>query len=351
MILYFMPINKDIIIRLVFSFIFFAITFRVLGPIFFGFIKKKLPGGYSHESDIDSMIRRQKERLRAQYGLSGDIDSSQRERSSNYLREENDKTPPTKEIQQLYQQTKWGSGPFLKEIQQEIAKTYSYTMAETKVNAFILLCEKRNYMRFLTADHKSSSAAIKNYLVTLLLFFLLIEELREKKFFILEKVAKKLGISADEFAIALQIKILTIVSLKKELKEERIFTETLVIGQYSEETIKEAAESIAKKEANLWAKSPSQFFEELTLALNFASMISPMPKLKNRKDVDTAHEILGSSKDQSTEEIKKLYKKIALQKHPDKIVSQKLPKVLERKAFERFNKIQEAYEVIIDSRK
>jgi curved DNA-binding protein CbpA len=51
------------------------------------------------------------------------------------------------------------------------------------------------------------------------------------------------------------------------------------------------------------------------------------------------------------EEVKKLYKKLALQKHPDKIVSQKLPKVLERRAFERFNKIQEAYEVITSAKK
>jgi curved DNA-binding protein CbpA len=76
-----------------------------------------------------------------------------------------------------------------------------------------------------------------------------------------------------------------------------------------------------------------------------------MPKLKNKKDVETAYEILGASPDLSLEEVKKLYKKLALQKHPDKIVSQKLPKVLERRAFERFNKIQEAYEVITSAKK
>jgi DnaJ-domain-containing protein 1 len=343
-----MTFNKDIIIRLLLAVSFVAICLRIVGPIFIASLKKKLPG-YNHETDIDQMIRRQKERLRSQYGLTGDVQTSQwgqRPQGS-----EENITPPTPEIKKIYEETKWGGGAFLKDIQQEISKNYGYTMADTKVNAFILLCEKRNYLRFLSDDHRNSPVAIKNFLVTLLLFLLLVDEVREKNFFILEKISAKLHIPSMEFALALQIKILMTISQKKELKEERIFAETLVINQYSEDTIKEAAELIAKKEANLWAKSSSQLLEELTLALNFANMIVPMPKLKNRKDLETAFEILGLKKESTTEEIKKLYKKLALLKHPDKIVSQKLPKTLERKAFERFNKIQEAYEVIMENRK
>ncbi|MGZ3809456.1 MAG: hypothetical protein ACXVCE_15335, partial [Bacteriovorax sp.] len=231
MILYFMLINKDIIVRLVFSFVFIAISLRVLGPVLFTFLKKKIPGQYSQDTDIDSMIRRQKERLRAQYGLTGDVHSSQNSERP----EENRNTPPSsKVVQKLYQETHWGGGHFVKDIQQEIGKTYSYTMTDSKVNAFVLLCEKRQYINFLSNDHRAENVAVKNYLIALLLLFLLIDELREKKFFILEKIAKKLGISPMEFAVALQIKLLMIVSQKKELKEERIFTETLVINQYSE---------------------------------------------------------------------------------------------------------------------
>lgn len=343
-----MAVNKDIIIRVLFAFSFIAICIRIVGPIFIASLKKKLPG-HNQETDIDSMIRRQKERLRSQYGLTGTVQIDQWGQKT---QAENESiTPPTPEIKKIYEETKWGGGAFLKDIQQDIAKNYGYTMADTKVNAFILLCEKRNYMRYLSDDHRASAVAIKNYLVTLLLFFLLVDEVREKNFYILEKISNKLHIPSMEFALALQIKILMTIAQKKELKEERIFADTLVISQYAEDTIKEATEIIAKKEANLWAKSASQLLEELTLALNYANMIVPMPRLKNKKDVETAFEILGLKKDSSTEEVKKLYKKLALLKHPDKIVSQKLPKTLERKAFERFNKIQEAYEVIMENRK
>jgi DnaJ like chaperone protein len=80
-------------------------------------------------------------------------------------------------------------------------------------------------------------------------------------------------------------------------------------------------------------------------------MLIPIPKLKNKKDLDTACEVLGINLQQNIEDIKKTYKKIALIKHPDKIVSQKLQKVLENKAIERFNQIQEAYEVVIAHKK
>jgi hypothetical protein len=92
-------------------------------------------------------------------------------------------------------------------------------------------------------------------------FFLIIEETKDKTFYIIERIAKKLNVPTNELALAIQIKLLMTIASKKELKEERIFSENLVLNQYSEDTIKLATETIAKKEANLWAKSTSLLFE------------------------------------------------------------------------------------------
>ena len=346
-----MLIHKEIIIRIVFSFIFIAIILSVLGPVFLNYLKKKLPGHYGHENDIDSMIRRQKERLRAQYGLPPEVYQNHKSKIDKEAQADEDKIKSevmvSKEISQIFKESQWGGGSFLKEIQLEITKNYSYTLADSKINAFIILCEKRNYIHFLNSEHQKSTPAIKNYLVTLLILSLLIEEVRKEEFTILNKISKKFGIKNSELALAFQIKLLMASSLKNNFKEDRIFNSSLVLHQYSEETIKGSIEMIARKEANLWAKGPSQLFEELTLALKYASMLSPIPKLKNRKDLDTALEILGLKVSDDISEIKKAYKKIALIYHPDKIVSLKLPKYLEKKAIERFNQIQEAYEVAI----
>lgn len=332
-----MPINKDIIIRLISSFIFIAIASRVLIPVIFSFFKSKMPGQLSQDTDIDVMIRRQKERLRT-----GSLIPIINNTSS---------TSITKEAQAIYQEIDWGAVELAREIKQEINKKYSYSVADTKIGAFLVLCKKRNYIQFLSNENISTKQHLKNYLATLLSLSIMIDEMREKKFYILEKISHKLARNPGEFALALQIKILLEASLINEIKEDRIFSDALIINQYSEETINNAFELIAKKEANLWAKDPSLFFEELTLALNYSSLITPILKLKNKKDLTTAYEILGLSKDQSLDEIKRKYKKVALLKHPDKIVAQKLPKTLERKAIDRFNQIQEAYEVIMAHKK
>ncbi len=346
-----MPINKDIILRVLFSIAFISITFRVLVPIFVDYLKKKLPGHYDQSKDLDYLIKRQKERLRSQYGLSGDIQSSSTLINSEKRLINNPPPNSTSEVSSLSKELKWGGSQLVLELQSEIAKNFSYKLAESKVNAFVHLVQRRDYLEYLSNEQKVSKSGIKNFLVTLLIWFILVEETREKKFYMLAKIAHKLEVTPEEFALAIQLKLLMSIATKKELKEERIFSEVLVLNQYSDDTIKEASEIIAKKEANLWCKSPSQLFEELNLSLNFASMLSPLPKIKNRKDIESACKVLGVSLEQSIDEVKKTYKKMALKKHPDKIVSQKLPKYLERKAIDKFNIIQEALSIFLEHKK
>ena len=345
-----MLIHKDIIVRVIFSFIFAGITFWVLAPVFFQYLKKKLPGYYSNEIDMDSMIKSQKERLRSQYGFSDQSKIPQTQKNDESLAKKtivNQTSTQTNEIKKIFNETQWGGGQFLKDIQSEITKNYSYTLAESKVNAFILLCEKRDYLRFLNEDNRKSNLAIKNYLTTLLIFYLITEETKNKTFYIIDKISKKINTSSSELALALQIKLLMMISSKDKLKDEQIYCDTLVLNQYSDERIKMATELVARSEANLWAKDHSHFFEELTLALNYSSLLTPLPQLNSKNDLNTAFEILGITTKTKLPEIKRFYKKIALQKHPDKIISQKLPPFLEKKGIEKFNQIQKAYEIII----
>jgi hypothetical protein len=348
-----MVINKDIISRVIFGFVFAIIFARVLLPVFIKYLKSKMPGYYEQEKDIDVLIKRQKERFRSQYGL-GAFDPKYYSSTSTPDSQEvaNDtKTLPTNEMKEIYQESQWGGGFIVKEIQLEITKNYSYTVAESKIQTFISIVEKKNYLNYLNDSNRKSKTSLKNYLLTLFILFNLCDEIREKKFYLLSNIARKLNITDYELAIALQMKMLLLIAPKKNLKEDRIYADNYVLNQYAEDTFNESRELIARKEANLWAKSPSMLFEELSLTLNFASIMSPVPKILNRKDIENAYLVLGVSKDQSLEEIKKVYKKIALQKHPDKIVSQKLPKIIERKAIDKFNKIQEALEIIVENKK
>lgn len=344
-----MSANKDIIIRVLLGFFLIVIVLKVVGPIVFEMLKRKLPGGYQPENDIDSMIRRQKERLRAEYGLVERAPST-----TNPHQEDKTQTisqPQSKEIETIYKESRWGGSAFAKDIQSIITRNYSYTLAESKVNAFILISEKKNYLRHLNVTHQKSPDAIKNYLSLVMLFLILVDEIRNKELSLLEKVAKKCNVGKHEFMLALQLKMLYAITSKMAIKEERLYEGKFALHQFSEDTIKETLDLIFKKDANDWARGHSIFFEELALYLSYADIMTPYPALQNKTDTTTAYQILNVSDESEMDDIKKAYKKLAMTRHPDKIGAMKLPKILEQKAVMKFNQIQAAYDILTANRK
>ena len=67
-------------------------------------------------------------------------------------------------------------------------------------------------------------------------------------------------------------------------------------------------------------------------------------------DVAIAYQALGVTKDNSDAEIKKAYRKLMSQYHPDKLIGQGLPDDMIKAATERSQEIQAAYDVITKSR-
>ncbi len=63
-------------------------------------------------------------------------------------------------------------------------------------------------------------------------------------------------------------------------------------------------------------------------------------------DTDQAYAVLGCTGTDSNETIKKQYKKLVLENHPDRIASKGLPEEFTQYAADKFREIQEAYEAI-----
>ena len=68
-------------------------------------------------------------------------------------------------------------------------------------------------------------------------------------------------------------------------------------------------------------------------------------------DVELAYQALGVTKENSDAEIKKAYRKLMSQYHPDKLIGQGLPDDMIKAATERSQEIQAAYDVIQKSRR
>jgi DnaJ like chaperone protein len=67
-------------------------------------------------------------------------------------------------------------------------------------------------------------------------------------------------------------------------------------------------------------------------------------------DLNMAYEALGVTKEQSDAEIKKAYRRLMSEYHPDKLIGQGLPNDMVKAATERSQEIQAAYEMIKKSR-
>lgn len=331
-----MPINKELIIRIVIAFVFFAFVARILLPLLYDALKGKSMGLSKNDSDIDYLIKKEKEALKSKYR----INASNQNAPALAL-----KSP---EVQKIKNELSWGGNDLQKEIKQKLNKDFSYAFGDNKIAAYLTLVEKRNYLTFVDMENeKIEKSQIINFLCALFILLNIIEEIKEKELVFTNKCAKKIGISAEELALAIQIKILS-SGHTKNIKTEKIYSDQLILSQFSEDSFRGAIEEIINHEAKNWQKSLSTLFEELTLFINYAQMLSPIKKPENKNDLETALLAIGATAEDDLDSIKKKYKKLAQSFHPDKIIPKKLPGPLEKKAIAKFNIIQEAYDIIND---
>ncbi len=79
---------------------------------------------------------------------------------------------------------------------------------------------------------------------------------------------------------------------------------------------------------------------------NFSDDAYQMLKSRYVQAFEKYYAILQSSKHDSDEHIKKQYRRLAMEYHPDRIISKGLPEEFNRLAHDKFREIQEAYEIV-----
>tara|TARA_R110002096_G_scaffold97854_1_gene218095 strand:- start:2852 stop:3640 length:789 start_codon:yes stop_codon:yes gene_type:complete len=70
----------------------------------------------------------------------------------------------------------------------------------------------------------------------------------------------------------------------------------------------------------------------------------------NRSQISNAYSALGLKEDASNEEVKKAYRRLMSQHHPDKLISKGLPEEMIQVATDKSKQIQKAYEIIKSAR-
>ncbi len=94
-----------------------------------------------------------------------------------------------------------------------------------------------------------------------------------------------------------------------------------------------------------------RLLEMIIAGANFHQQGQSSRQAKTPQQLDNAYKLLGVSKQNTPQEIKKAYRKLMAQHHPDKLVAKGLPPEMMEVAKQKTQDIQAAYEMILEDKK
>ncbi len=94
-----------------------------------------------------------------------------------------------------------------------------------------------------------------------------------------------------------------------------------------------------------------EFIKKIAEEAQLFASLTPVPQLNSSKDLAGAYAILGLSEKSSEEEIKKRYRQLAMERHPDRIAGKNIPRQYQEVAHKNFTLIHQALDIITAGRK
>ena len=129
----------------------------------------------------------------------------------------------------------------------------------------------------------------------------------------------------------------------------QMFVEILLDGASADGKISQAEQTVlARVAATLHI--PAELYAAMLNARRAGGGYRQQPSPNNRLPIQQAYATLGIGKSVSDAEVKKAYRKLVKQYHPDKLVSRGLPEEMMEKAKTRVREINSAYDQIKQSR-
>lgn len=158
----------------------------------------------------------------------------------------------------------------------------------------------------------------------------------------------KLG-SEPEFDAAAAVQQFSRVSrFQPQLKNTLL---TYLIGVAMADGVLDPGEEKALETIASQLGMPAAAFAELVRMLHAQGQFRGRGQASSATDLATAYEALGVSSDVGDKELKKRYRSLMSQNHPDKLMGQGVPDDMIKVATERSQEIQAAYDLIKQHRK
>ena len=130
----------------------------------------------------------------------------------------------------------------------------------------------------------------------------------------------------------------------------QMFLEILIATAYADQNLDQKEYSALKHIAEMIGFSAQQL-EQLIQMVTAQQQYAHHAGQTSRPSLDSAYAVLGVDRDISDDALKKTYRRLMSQHHPDKLVAKGLPEEMIKLANEKTGEIKSAYEQIKQSRK
>ncbi len=333
-------LNKDLILNLIYLISFLFIVYKILSATLFQQFKKKLnPWDQSDsEKDFDKILKKRIDMFRASNGAYVSENQSLNTMSKHVVQSSSKNNTIPAQLKPIYDDLSWGNGEEIKKIIKIFQREFNYSPNEKSIRDAVKLLIKNDV--FLKIAHQSSKEEINNLIYAYLLMRYYINEAINQNFNLLKKIGLRLYASEKLMHYSVQYLLLSNSDSKEKLSDQN------VLKSYSEEDIQTLIDIFFIRNSNNLKLNINTLSEILREQFGIADFIRPWPNKNEINNKDIALEILRCTHKSDLEEIKRNYKKLAQEKHPDKIHALKLPKELEHKAMQQFQIVKQAYDFL-----
>lgn len=353
----------DLVFRMLVVMTIVFIVGKTMAPAIFTLFSQLLTGKKKKKNvELDTLIEAKKQMLRqgaAEKKAEGNKpikaeskNSTIKEFDSYFKKVSKAETPDTEKIEDvkkimvLFDSLQWGSGDgfnsILKKVKSKTNATIPQTLATKSLNKLI----SRDILLGRKTNNLPQYNEVLSVIETKIYLEALTDEARKKTGPIFQYLSKLHRVNIND-----TINGFLSLILKKENKKPNEIFDLLLKNKFNISTIDPEKLDIIHHLMLLDEKK--QFFVKSTELIKsiaeeseFFSSLSPLPSPKNKNDIETCYEIFQIDKNTTKDEIKKIYKKLASLKHPDKLSGRGIPKEFESIATENFANIQMAYDIL-----
>jgi len=353
-------LKVDILTRLFLSVILIFVVGKVLGHLLQSLSNRANFGEKNKEHDIDRMIERQKDILRAKENLaptsSSVIQTSSEKKSETeraYLQQfqdaslgKNHDMADIKNIIALFDSLQWGDPPIFNEIKKNLANRFSLRIEASDVT---------RELRFLLSNNVLLSPKFKTLpcyrdiskIVTLAIF---LENARQ------EIMAESLGLfeslartGPNTASAAKKAFIFTFLSLSGPGSANLL--QGVLSGKVQNDisnynNFSKCKTIILKTSGGEIPPSLDIFISKIKDEAFVFTSLSPLAPLSGKNDIEGARRLFGVNSDYNMDEIKKIYKSMANKRHPDKLAARGVPDKYFKIANDNFVLVKDAYEIL-----